>query len=89
MIYCNQLLYFILTGFSIKNLLYRIKWVGYPSSENTWEKADLLWEDVPQMVTEYEQNFLYEQSIRPVSEHHCTNKSSINKPRSPSFISRK
>ena len=24
------------------NLLYKIKWLGYPTSENTWEKAQNL-----------------------------------------------
>jgi len=35
---------------------YRVKWFGFPTSSNTWQTAQMLREDVPDMVEEYEKS---------------------------------
>ena len=34
-------------------LQYLVKWERYPESEATWEPADKLQEDVPNLITEF------------------------------------
>jgi hypothetical protein len=31
-----------------------VKWLGYPDSENTWEPATSLREDVPELVANFD-----------------------------------
>lgn len=41
----------------IKNkVMFKVKWAGFPSSENTWEMRSQLFLDVPDLVKEYEKN---------------------------------
>ena len=35
---------------------YLVKWTGYPISESTWEPAQTIREDLPEMVTEFERD---------------------------------
>lgn len=35
-------------------IYFKVKWAGYPSSQNTWEKRSDLIRDIPEMIREYE-----------------------------------
>ena len=37
-------------------IYYLVKWLGFPSDQNTWQTAKMLKEDVPDMVKEYEES---------------------------------
>ncbi|KAE8887761.1 hypothetical protein PF005_g17889 [Phytophthora fragariae] len=33
---------------------YRVRWLGFPPAEDTWESREHLMEDIPDVVKEYE-----------------------------------
>lgn len=37
-------------------IMYLVKWVGFPSDDNTWEPKKILLEDVPELVKKYEED---------------------------------
>ena len=47
-----------------RKLQYLVKWLNYPPSDNTWEPAETLLEDVPDLITEFHHTFPLKPSLK-------------------------